>query len=125
MSFVQEFTVGTKQKRSKEELKKAEEMREKARDEDSRMVKGIFKNLEAPGGSLTFSYRKYKEDPHRTYTFQDGKDYTIPLGVAKHINQMTAVPERDYAKGPDGTPQLYTIVSSKRQRYQFLSTEYM
>jgi len=125
MSFVKEFTVGTKRKRTKEELKKAEELREKARDEDSKIVKGIFKNLEAPGGSLTFSFRKYKEDPYRSYTFQDGETYRVPLGVAKHINSLTAVPERDYAKLPDGSPALYTIIKSKRQRYQFLSTEYM
>lgn len=125
MSFLKEFNITPKTKLNKEQKIKAEELREKERAEDSRMVKGIFKNIEAPGGSLIFSFRKYKEDPYRTYELQDGQSYELPLGVAKHINNMTAVPEREYAKGPDGTPQLYTIVKSKRQRYQFLSTEYM
>ncbi len=125
MSFVKEFTVGTKTKRSKEDLKRAEELREKARDEDSKMVTGIFKNIEVPGGDLTFTYKKYKEDNYRTYHFYDGMKYTIPLGVAKHLNNQTAQNKREYGKNPDGSPTLYTIIGSKRQRYQFLSTEYM
>jgi len=47
MAFVKEFTTGSRLKRSKEELKKAEELREKARDEDNQMVVGIFKNIES------------------------------------------------------------------------------
>lgn len=125
MSFVREYNLQTKSKHTKEEIKKADELRERQKDEDSKMVTGIFKNIEAPKGSLTFTYRKYKEEPYRTYEFQDGHTYTVPLGVAKHINNMTAVAERDYARGPDGKPLLQTIVKSKRQRYQFLSTEFM
>jgi len=125
MSFVKDISINTRQKRSEEEKIVAEDKRQEAMEDDARKVTGIFKNLEAPGGDLTFTYKKYKEDPIREYHLEDGKSYTIPIGVAKHINNMTAVPERDYAKGPDGTPQLYTIIKSKRQRYQFLSTEFM
>lgn len=125
MSFVKDISINSKKKRSKEELIDAEDKRQKMMEDDSRMVTGIFKNLEAPGGDLEFTYRKYKEEPFRVYHFDDGKTYTIPIGVAKHINNMTAVPEREYAKGPDGAKALYTIIKSKRQRYQFLSTEYM
>jgi len=125
MSFVTEMSIQNKTKRTKEELTAAEDKRLKALEEDSKKVTGIFKNIEAPGGSLTFSFRKYKEDPYRTYDLDDGKSYTIPLGVAKHINNMTAVPVRDYATDVNGNKQLYTIIKSKRQRYQFLSTEFM
>jgi len=125
MSFVTEMSIQNKTKRTKEELAAAEDKRLKALEEDSKKVTGIFKNIEAPGGSLTFSFRKYKEDPYRTYDLDDGKSYTIPLGVAKHINNMTAVPVRDYATDVNGNKQLYTIIKSKRQRYQFLSTEFM
>lgn len=125
MSFVKDIALGAKQKRTKEELKKAEDLRVKARDEDSKMVTGVFHNLEAPGASVEFSYRKYKEDSHKTYTLQHLQKYTIPIGVAKHINNMTAVPIRDYVDNPDGTKSLYTRITSKRQRYQFLSTEFM
>lgn len=125
MSFVRDVNINTRRKRSKEELKKAEDKRLKLKDEDSKMVTGVFKNIEVPGGDLEFSYKKYKEDSIKVYHFQDGMEYTIPIGVAKHINNMTSVPERDYATNPDGTKALYTIIKSKRQRYQFLSTEYM
>ena len=125
MSFVQDVVFNTKKKLTKEELIDAEDKRLEERDNLSKMVTGIFKNIEAPGGDLTFSYRRYKEDPIRTYSFLDGQKYTIPLHLAKHINNQTAVPERDYVKNADGTPQLVTMIKSTRQRYQFLSTEYM
>lgn len=125
MSFVREINVHSKTKRTPEELIAGEDKRQKSMEEDAKMVTGIFKNLEAKGGDLEFTYRMYKEENHKVYHFDDGQKYTIPIGVAKHINNMTAVPERDYAIGPDGTKQLYTVIKSKRQRYQFLSTEFM
>jgi hypothetical protein len=123
MTFVKEFSVSTRGKRTKEELKKAEELREKARDEDSKMVTGIFKNLEVEKGDLTFSFRKYKEDPYRTYHMEDGKKYTIPLAVAKHINNMTKQKQHAYLVDKDG--KKITGIGSHRQRYQFTSTEFM
>lgn len=125
MSFVREIITSKKQKLSDAEKIVAEDKRIEARDRDSQLVTGIFKNLEVPGGDLEFSYKMYKEENPRIYSFLDGQSYTIPLGVAKHINNMTAVPIRDYAKNPDGTKQLVTIITSKRQRYQFLSKEFM
>jgi len=125
MSFVKEFNLRPKTKRTKEELKKAEDLRLAAKDEDSKMVTGIFKNIEVPGGDLTFTFRKYKEDSYQTYHFLDGKEYSIPLGVAKHINNMTKVPKRAYATNEKGEKQLYTVIESYRQRYQFLSKEFM
>ena len=123
--FVKEFNFKFTGKRSPAEKKKLEEMREKQREEDSRMVTGVFKNLESKGGTAIFPYRVYKEDPYRTYELVDGVTYTIPLGLAKHLNNGTQVNEREYAAGPDGVKKLYTIVRSKRSRFQFLSTEYM
>lgn len=123
MSFVKEFTAGTRSKRSKEQLKKAEELREKARDEDSQMVVGIFKNIEVPSGALQFTYRKYKEDSYRSYHLQDGKEYTLPLGVAKHINNMTKVKKHDFLVDKEG--KKLPGAGSYRQRYQFLSKEFM
>lgn len=123
MSFVREYTVAGRRKRTKEELKHAEELREKARDEDSKMVTGIFKNIEVPNGDLEFSYRAYKEDPYRTYYFKDGGKYTIPLGVAKHINNMTIVKQHEYLVDKDG--KKIAGLGKGRQRYQFLSTEFM
>jgi len=123
MTFVKEFTIGPSKKRTKEELKKAQETIEQQRDEDSQMVTGIFKNIEVPGGDLTFTYKKYKEDPYKTFYFKDGGKYTIPLGVAKHINTMTKVKQHAYLVDVEG--KKIPGIGSHRQRYQFLSTEFM
>lgn len=117
--------VKRRHKRDKNELKEAEKMREYSWEEDSKMVSGMFKNIEVPGGGLEFSIRLHENDSIKTYTFLDGQEYTIPLGVARHINKQTSVNKREYATDPNGVKKLYTIVSGKRQRYQFLSTEYM
>jgi hypothetical protein len=123
VSCVKEFTIGAKVKRSKEEKIKAEDLRVQKRDEDSKMVTGIFKNDEVKGGDLTFTIRLYKEDPYKTYYFEDGKTYTIPLGVAKHINTMTRQKEHAYLVDKDG--KKINGIGSYRQRYTFLSTEFM
>lgn len=123
MTFVKEFTAGARVKRSKEEMKKAEDLRVQARDEDNQMVVGIFKNIEVPNGDLQFTYRKYKEDPYRSYHFEDGKEYTVPMGVAKHINNMTKVKVHAYLVDKEGNKVPGT--GSYRQRYQFLSKEFM
>ena len=49
MSFVKETVLGGRSKLSSEGKKKASDKLEKARKEDEKLVKGIFKNLEAPG----------------------------------------------------------------------------
>jgi hypothetical protein len=123
MSFVKEFSGSIKKKRNKEELKKAEELRQKMREEDGKMVTGVFKNIEVPGGDLQFTFRIYKEDPYKSFHFEDGKEYTIPLGVAKHINNMTKVKQHAYLVNKEG--KKIPGIGSHRQRYQFLSKEFM
>jgi len=123
MDFVKEISVGNRRKKTKEEIKKATELLEKARAEDSKMVTGVFINKEVEGGDLSFTYKKYKEDPHRTYHFEDGKTYTVPLGVAKHINNQTKVKRHSYLVDKNGKKILGT--GNPRQRYQFNSTEFM
>jgi len=122
MEFVKEFRVGTKRKRSKEELIKAEELRQKALEEDSRMVTGTFKCLEVKGADVMFSYRKYKEEPFRTYHFEDGKTYTIPYGVAKHLKEMTKVKKHAYIVDKDG--KKIKGIGSYDQRYEFIPNEF-
>ena len=50
------------------------------------------------------SYRQYKWDPTRNYTFRDGEEYEIPLGLAKHLNKNCAYPVHQHILGPDGNP---------------------
>jgi hypothetical protein len=123
-SVFKEYKYKMGGKKTDEEKKKLQELKEKERDEDSELVTGIFRNKESKNGLVKFPYKKYKEDPYTLYEFENGKTYTIPLGVAKWINNGTQVKEREYATSPDGAKQLYTIVRSLRNRYEFVSTKF-
>jgi len=54
--------------------------------EDSRKVKGKFLCHEPKGGSVKFSFRKYKEDRTQSYHLIDGEEYELPIAVVKHLN---------------------------------------
>lgn len=123
MGFVKEIRVGIKSSLSPEAKKKASEAVETARKIDSKLVKGIFKNLESPGGDLQFAYHKYKGEPTRVYNFIDGESYTIPLGVAKHINNQCKYKKCKHLVDQNGKP---VIAADKPiERYQFVSTDFM
>ena len=93
----------------------AELKRKAMRDKDREMVKGIFKDFECPGGQLSFSFKKYKEDPIETFTMVDGGIYTVPLGVAKHLNMNCHYPIHSYTVDAEGKP--VQKVSEKVHRY--------
>lgn len=59
---------------------------------DHVMVKGIFRNLEDPGHSITFPFRKHKVDKIKNYTLHDGKVSELPMMVVDHINTNCATP---------------------------------
>lgn len=69
------------------------------RDKDREIVKGIFRFHEVPGGTLSFSFRAYKEDQVERYDLTDGEIYSIPLGVARHLNKNCWYPEYEYIPG--------------------------
>jgi len=93
------------------------------RDKDREKVKGIFKFYEVPGGQLSFSYKKYKEDQVETFTLMDGKVYTLPLGVAKHLNNNGSYPVHGYTK--DETGAVSMKVGQKVRRFGFQSLEFV
>ena len=59
---------------------------EAKRAEERKLVRGIFRFHEVPGGCMEFMYRKYKGDPLEKFTMNDGEIYEVPLGVARHLN---------------------------------------
>jgi len=79
-----------------------ERLLEERRIKDNKIVKGVFRFHEVPGGSVTFPFRKYKKDGIKTYTLEDGKTYEIPLCVAKHLNQSCSYPVHAHAKDANG-----------------------
>ena len=72
------------------------------RDKDREKVKGIFRYYEVPGGSVSFMFRAYKEDGIERYDLVDGKIYTLPLGVAKHLNNHCWYPRYGHIEGEEG-----------------------
>ena len=93
------------------------------RDKDREIVKGIFRFYEVPGGSISFVYRAYKEDPVEKFEFFDGKVYSIPLGVAKHLNKNGTYPIHSYAQDADGKPTMR--IGQKVRRFGFQSLEFI
>lgn len=93
------------------------------RDKDREMVRGIFHFHEVPGGTLKFSFRKYKEDPVEDFEMCDGQIYTIPLGVAKHLNKNVNYPVHAYEI--DETGRHIMKVGQKVQRVSFQSLEFL
>lgn len=88
--------------------------------EDSRLVKGIFRCREPAGGSVSFFFRKYKFDPTVKYDMVDGEEYTIPLGVAKHLNHNCNYPVHSHILGADGQPVLNTGKMESRMNFESL-----
>lgn len=68
----------------KELKKKIDEQKEK----DETPVTGVFKNVECPGGDISFWFKKYDEPP-RYFHLVDGKEYTLPAMVGEHLNKNT------------------------------------
>lgn len=87
--------VEKKPKLSKEEL-------DKMREEDNKMVKGIFRCFDPMGGCMIFSFKKYAHDPVRKYEMNDGHMYTVPRMVAKHLNQNCKYPVHDHMVDENG-----------------------
>lgn len=55
-------------------------------EEETKLVKGKFRNLESPGGSVKIAVRKYPGIPMFEKVMEDGRMYEIPLYVARHLN---------------------------------------
>lgn len=107
------MTVVTNKKPSLEMQKK----------KDAEMVRGVFKFYEVPGGTMSFCFRKYKEDGIKRYDMVDGHVYTVPRSVAKHLANDCWYPEYDHIKGEDARSTY--AVKKKIHRCGFQSLEFM
>jgi len=116
------FMSESMQKNEKKEAPKAKNLRYK-RDKDRENVRGIFRFHEVPGGSMSFNFKAYKEDPLERFDFIDGEVYTIPLGVAKHLNNNCWYPVHHYAKDESGAPGVR--IGQKVKRCSFQSLEFV
>lgn len=103
------------------------------REKDKTPVRGIFEFHEVPGGKLEFAYKKYKGDNLMIFktnketgedtAFYDGQMYTIPLGVAKHLNKSGWYAIHSYAQDEKG--HVSQKIGQKVRRYSFRSLEFI
>lgn len=92
------------------------------RDRDAEIVRGIFHFYEVPGGLLEFSYKCYKGDEVAKYSLEDNKVYSIPRGVARHLNKNGWYPIHAHTVDEQGKP--VARITQKVARYGFSSLEF-
>lgn len=102
---------------SKKEKAPTKTKRELQFEKDTKMVKGIFRCQEVPGGTLNFHFRKYKEVPLKHYSFLDGQIYEVPYMVATHITNNCWYPVHRYMQNEDGS--VHTKIGQKVSRCRF------
>jgi hypothetical protein len=99
------------------------------RDKDREMVRGKFIFHEVPGGCMSFVFKAYKGDEVERYDMVDGHIYTVPLGVAKHLNKNLWYPEYSYVKSEQVYngfgPNQAMKATRKVKRCSFQSLEFL
>lgn len=104
-------------------IKKEDEKKKKLKyqyDRDHEIVTGLFRNYEVPGGSLSFSYKKWKKDPVEKYTMIDGEKYKIPRMIAEHLNTNIAYPVHEFNMSTQGAPSMRVGRMVRRCGFQSL-----
>ena len=112
----------SKSELSQDQIMKQKELKHR-QEKDSEMVRGIFRFHEVPGGQFSFNHRVYKEDQLASYTMKDGEVYTVPLGVARHLNTNCWYPSYNYKNDDNGRPVV--SVAEKIRRCSFQSLEFV
>lgn len=90
---------------------------------DREMVRGKFIFHEVPGGMVSFIFKAYKQDPLERFDLIDGQIYSLPLGVAKHLNKNCWYPVHAHALDDNGKPVMR--VGQKVRRMSFQSLEFV
>ena len=93
------------------------------RDKDRESVKGVFRFFEVPGGTMSFVYKAYKGEPVQRFDFIDGQIYTVPLGVAKHLNKNGWYPVHSFMQDEHGNYS--QKIGQRVRRFGFQSLEFM
>lgn len=115
-------TVKTSAELEKDRSKMKEHLKYQ-RDKDREPVKGIFRFHEVPGGMMEFVFKAYKEDEVEKYSLIDGHVYTVPLGVARHLNKNCFYPVHKFMTDEYGKPT--QKIGEKVRRCSFQSLEFV
>ena len=86
--------------------------------ETDKKVTGVFVNVEYPGQTAKVCARLYKGMPYFCRTFEDGERATIPLSVARMINERIGYEIHSHLIDEEGRP----LKGSKiKCRYKFMA----
>lgn len=89
----------------------------KSRKEDDKIEKGMFEFLDAQGGWLEFSYRKYPGEPIQIIKLIHGELCDLPMGIIKHLNNTKKKVRRYSQELPASgqrIPRSYEVISRVR-----------
>ena len=106
-----------KQKNTRIHVEQSDYPWEKERVRDRKPVRGIFRFHEQRGGTLSFSFRKWKGDPIESFDLIDGNMYELPLGVATHLKESGWYPVHMHAVDANG--KALKTIGQKVKRYTF------
>jgi hypothetical protein len=56
------------------------------RAKDDKLMKGMFEFIDAQGGFLEFSYRKYPGESIKIIKLIHGEICELPMGIVRHLN---------------------------------------
>ena len=131
VNAVEDNTVEVTQVKGKPRIS---EKLERLMKEELRTVRGIFQNFETPGLSLRLQVKKYPGHQFDN-VLEDGKEYEVPLYIARHLNGIDAMcsanngnlgtcsyPVHAYIMDKDGNPMINS--EKRRRRYGFQSVEF-
>jgi hypothetical protein len=116
------LTIPKNKKLTDAEKKEAKKKIDAAKEKDAEIISGVFKNIECPGSSLQFWFKKYDEPPVY-YEFLDGQRYDIPRMVAEHINKGTKVKSHEYPQAVWEGKQVPVITPTGKTRDRYLFVE--
>lgn len=88
-------------------------------EEETHTVRGIFQCFETPGSRVKIIVKKYPGIPHFEMEMEDGKEYEIPLYVARHLNGIDVTAEK--LNGKIGSCS-YPVHGFRMQGDQFASS---
>src|ERR1700731_540324 len=89
----------------------------KSRAEDDKIRTGMFEFLDAQGGWLEFSYRKYPGESIKIIKLIHGEICDLPMGIIRHLNNTKKKVRRYNLELPSaGTrpPRSYETISRVR-----------
>lgn len=77
--------IGRKQKNTMPQAEREKLIKEN-RAKDDKLCKGMFEFIDAQGGWLEYSYRKYPGEPIQIIKLVHGEVCDMPMGHVKHLN---------------------------------------